>query len=72
MGTSLTKRQKQEWFTARFDQARKKNIVIDKEKLIAAFVLDNFSSVKTAQELLTLYSIMCSIKIDGNEITVRK
>ena len=72
MGTRLTKQQKQEWMTARFNQARTKNMVLHKDKLIAAFVLDNFSSRKTAEELIDLYAIMGIIKIKGNEVMVRR
>ena len=72
MGTRLTKQQKQEWMTARFNQARTKNLVLDKDKLIAAFVLDNFSSRKTAEELIDLYSIMGIITIKDNEVIVRR
>ena len=72
MGTRLTKQQKQEWMSARFNQARTKGINLDKEKLIAAFVLDNFSSRKSAQELLELYAIMGIITIKDNEVIVRR
>ena len=72
MGTRLTKQQKQEWMTARFNQARTKNIALDVDKLIAAFCLDNFSARKTAIELLEMYVIMGIITIKDNEVIVRR
>ena len=40
--------------------------------MIAAFVLDNFSSRKTAEDILWTFEIMGIIKINGNEVIVRR
>ena len=72
MGTRLTKQQKQEWMTARFNQARTKGINLDKSKLIAAFCLENFSEKKTAEELLDFFWLTGVILIKDNEVIVRR
>lgn len=72
MGTRLTKQQKQEWFTERFNKARIKGISLSRKRLLAAFILDNFSSMKTAKEILNSYELMGIIKIKDNEVIVRR
>lgn len=68
MGTAKTRAYKINWLFGHISAAMKKGVIIDKEKLIAAFCIDLASSRKTALEILKDFETTGKIKIIGNEI----
>ena len=68
MGTQKTRSYKINWLFGHILAAMKKGVIVDKEKLIAAFCIDLASSKKTAKEILKDLELTNKIKIIGNEI----
>ena len=69
MGTQATKIDKKLWFDAHFRNARNSGISLDKEKLMALFILEQNSSRRTALELLKAFELTGQIKFkkfEGN------
>jgi len=68
MGTAKSRQHKINWFLARINAAREKEIIINKEKIIAVFCIDLSSSRKTALEILKSLEFAGRIKVVGSEI----
>lgn len=52
MGTENSAQIKKDWFQARFNLAKEKQVSLDEEKVIAEFCLDCFSTRKTALQII--------------------
>lgn len=65
-----SRQDKIDWFLAEFENFfnKKPEGVISKEKLIAAFIVDNNSTDRTAKEILKSLEIRGVIEINGDDI----
>ena len=70
MGTNKTRRAKQEWFDMAFGKAKSKDLILNKEKLLASFCLACATERRTGLEILKLHETLENIKIEGNEIII--
>jgi len=71
MGTDKTRRTKQEWFQNAFNEAKKQDLVLSKQRLLPLFALQCFSTLRTGLELLQIYEQAGVIEVHGDEIIVK-
>ena len=70
-GTEKSRRQKQEWFSAAFKQAKEEGRLLSKKKLLALFALNNFSTEWTGETILNSFRAAGMIEVIGDEIEVK-
>lgn len=68
MGTKKTRAQKQRWFENVIRRAKDDDKILNKEKLISSFCLDNQTSRKTALEFLKLFVSIEKVIVKGKEV----
>ena len=71
MGTKTTRTDKIQWLSLQIRNyfLEKPGGVIDKQKLLANFALENASSVRVGREILELFEQVGTINMKGNNIT---
>lgn len=68
MGTSKSAVEKINYFKVRFEAAKREGISIDKEQLIAQFIITQYSTRRKALEIINVFETAGIIKILGKEI----
>lgn len=72
MGTHLSAQSKINFFKGYFESMKRTRITIDKNKLIAQFILTEYSTRRKAIEIIKVFEVAGIIQIIGTEITIPK